>query len=77
MNGIASVPRVPMINYGDEVWVANVSIGTPPQGPFRVVMVLLIFLSFSLLFFTSFSFSVLFFVLIAFLHFLYFDVECC
>lgn len=36
--GIQSVPRVPMINYGDLVWTANITIGSPPQGPYRVVM---------------------------------------
>jgi len=32
-----AVPSVPMWNDGDELWVANISIGTPPQS-FRVVM---------------------------------------
>jgi len=31
------VPHIPMWNVGDELWVANITIGTPPQ-PFRVVM---------------------------------------
>jgi len=35
---LKTVPTVPMWNVGDEVWVANITIGTPPQGPFRVVM---------------------------------------
>jgi hypothetical protein len=32
------VPRVPMINYGDLVYVANITVGSPAQGPFRVVL---------------------------------------
>jgi hypothetical protein len=35
---VPQVPRVPMINYGDLVYVANITIGTPAQGPFRVVL---------------------------------------
>lgn len=36
--GLDAAPIEPMVNYGDEVWVGNVSIGTPPQGPFAVVL---------------------------------------
>jgi cathepsin D len=32
-----AIPSVPMWNVGDELWVANISIGTPPQS-FRVVL---------------------------------------
>jgi len=32
-----SIPTVPMWNVGDEIWVANISVGTPEQ-PFRIVM---------------------------------------
>jgi len=34
----AVVPSVPMLNLGDEAWIANITVGTPPQGPFRVIM---------------------------------------
>jgi len=35
--GDRAIPSVPMWNVGDELWVANITIGTPPQS-FRVVM---------------------------------------
>ena len=31
-------PIANMTNYDDEVWVANVTVGTPPQGAFMVVL---------------------------------------
>eukprot|EP00698_Gefionella_okellyi_P005003 TRINITY_DN14604_c0_g1_i1.p1 TRINITY_DN14604_c0_g1~~TRINITY_DN14604_c0_g1_i1.p1 ORF type:complete len:398 (-),score=88.55 TRINITY_DN14604_c0_g1_i1:46-1239(-) len=34
----AALPVAPMENFEDEIWVANITIGTPPQGPYRVVM---------------------------------------
>eukprot|EP01128_Nolandella_sp_AFSM9_P006605 TRINITY_DN3437_c0_g1_i1.p1 TRINITY_DN3437_c0_g1~~TRINITY_DN3437_c0_g1_i1.p1 ORF type:complete len:581 (-),score=153.57 TRINITY_DN3437_c0_g1_i1:259-1743(-) len=35
--GIQSVPRVPMINYGDLAYVGNITVGSPAQGPYVVV----------------------------------------
>jgi len=32
------VPKVPMINYGDLAYIGEITIGTPAQGPYRVVM---------------------------------------
>jgi len=34
----AGFPILPMKNYFEEVWVAEINIGTPSQGPFKVVM---------------------------------------
>ena len=28
----------PMDNYSDELWVGDITVGTPPQGPFSVVL---------------------------------------
>jgi len=33
-----AVPHLPLVNYGDELWTANITLGTPAQGPYRVVM---------------------------------------
>jgi hypothetical protein len=34
---IGAIPIEPMENDDDELWVGNITIGTPPQGPFAVV----------------------------------------
>eukprot|EP01089_Gocevia_fonbrunei_P011266 TRINITY_DN2445_c0_g1_i1.p1 TRINITY_DN2445_c0_g1~~TRINITY_DN2445_c0_g1_i1.p1 ORF type:complete len:397 (+),score=80.28 TRINITY_DN2445_c0_g1_i1:70-1260(+) len=36
-NPVNKVPIEPMWNDGDILWVGNITIGTPPQGPFAVV----------------------------------------
>jgi len=36
--GIKTISTLNLTNYDDEVWVGNITIGTPPQGPYRVVL---------------------------------------
>jgi hypothetical protein len=32
-----SVPQVPMFSYGDLAYIGNITVGSPAQGPFRVI----------------------------------------